>query len=397
MSNYEDDVLDELPFCVVENPGFKHFCSVAAPRYLLPSRRTITRDTLDMYVEEKAKLKNLLVGNKQRVSLTTDIWTSIMTVSYMVITAHFIDKDLNLHRKIISFNMVNDHSSETIGKRIEKCLIDWGIERVCAVTVDNASPNKGALRYLIDRLKTWRDDALVLNGDYLHVRCCAHIWNLTVTERLKELEPSIVSVWNVVKYVRSSTTRMQAFQIRVQQEKINSRGSVILDCPTRLLGLMVIKMKEKFDKYWEGCFKINKTLIVASVLDPRGKMKFATHCFEKLYGKDSAKCVEMKEMVKDLLTKLYKSYNAQYKPCGSGSTSGSASGSTSGSQTLAIGSGSGSNFWDLGGDDDVMIEDPFSKFSKVVAVSEGSPELCACVMVDVAMACVLVLWSFINY
>ena len=103
---------------------------------------------------------------------------------------------------------------------------------------------------------------------------------------------------------------------------------------------MAIKMKDKFDKYWVSCFKINKMLIVASVLDPRGKMKFATHCFEKLYGKDSTKCVEMKEMVKDLLTKFYESYNAQYKPGGSES----ASGSTSGSQNLAIGSGSGSNF-----------------------------------------------------
>lgn len=138
---------------------------------------------------------------------------------------------------------------------------------------------------------------------------------------------------------------------------------------------MAIKMKEKFNKYWDGCFKINMLLIVASVLDPRGKMKFATHCFEKLYGKDSAKCVEMKEMVKNLLIKLYESYNAQYKPGGSGSASGSASGSTSGSQNLAIGSGSSSNFWDLGDDDDVMIEDPFSEFSKAVAVSEGSPEL----------------------
>ena len=138
---------------------------------------------------------------------------------------------------------------------------------------------------------------------------------------------------------------------------------------------MAIKMKEKFDKYWVGCFKINKMLIVASVLDPRGKMKFATHCFEKLYGKDSAKCIEMKEMVKDLLTKLYESYNAQYKPGGSGSASESASGSTSGSQILAIRIGSGSNFWDLGGDDDVMTEDSFSEFSKAVAVSEGSPEL----------------------
>ena len=84
------------------------------------------------------------------------------------------------------------------------------------VTVDNAGPKECALRYLIDRLKTWRDDVLVLNGDYLHVRWCAHILNLIVTERLKELEPSIVSVWNAVKYVRSSTARMQAFQIHVQ-------------------------------------------------------------------------------------------------------------------------------------------------------------------------------------
>lgn len=57
-------VLDEFPFSVVENPGFKYFCSVATPRYLLPSRKTITRDTLDMYMEEKVKLKSLLVGNK---------------------------------------------------------------------------------------------------------------------------------------------------------------------------------------------------------------------------------------------------------------------------------------------------------------------------------------------
>ena len=84
-------------------------------------------------------------------------------------------------------------------------------------------PFGDALRYLIDPLKTWRDDALVvMKGDYLHVRCCADILNLIVTEGLKELEPNIVSVQNGVKYVRSSTAMIQAFQIRVQQEKINS-------------------------------------------------------------------------------------------------------------------------------------------------------------------------------
>lgn len=101
------------------------------------------------------------------------------------------------------------------------------------VIVDNASPNNGGLRYLIDRVKTWRDGALALNEDYLHVSCCAHILNLIIIEGLKELEQSIVSVGNAVKYVRSSTARMQAFQILVQQETINYRGNVILNYPTK--------------------------------------------------------------------------------------------------------------------------------------------------------------------
>lgn len=73
---------------------------------------------------------------------------------------------------------------------------------------------------------------------------------------------------------------------------------------------------------------------VAYVLDPRGKMKFTTHCFEKLDGKDTGKCSEMKEMVKDLFIKILKSYSAQYsKPSGVGSTSVRAS------QSFASGSG----------------------------------------------------------
>ncbi|KAH9669822.1 BED-type domain-containing protein [Citrus sinensis] len=304
-------------------------------------------------------------------------------------------------------------------------------EPVFAVTVDNVSANEGAVRYLKDRLSTWRDDSLVLNGDYMHVCCCAHILNLIVNEGLKEMDASIVSVRNAMKYVRSSTARMQAFQICVNQEKINCKGSVILDCPTRWnstymlstalkfksafdrmaneykfydayfrekengekkrigpplnsdwesarrickflktfydatlqfssslkltlnlcynlicqiestlkslcksndsdLSAMATKMKDKFDKYWEGTIKINKMLIVACVLDPRGKMKFATHCFEELYGQDSGKCSEMKEMVKDLFVKLFESYSARYsKPSGVGSASASKSASAS--------------------------------------------------------------------
>ena len=209
-------ILDELPFSHVENSGFRHFCSVACPRFMIPSHRTITKDIIDIFLSEKASLKSLLCDKKQRVSLTTDIWTSITTVSYMVITAHFIDQDWQLRRRIISFNTISDHKGETIGKHLKKCLLDWGIERVFTVIVDNASANKVAITYLMNKLKTWRDGALVLNGDFIHVRCCAHIMNLIVNEGLKKLDNNIISIRNAVKYVRSSTARLKAFQIRVE-------------------------------------------------------------------------------------------------------------------------------------------------------------------------------------
>ncbi|XP_024041867.1 zinc finger BED domain-containing protein RICESLEEPER 2-like [Citrus sinensis] len=328
----------------------------------------------------------------------------------MVITTHFIDQDWQLHRRIISLNTISDHKGETIGKQLEKCLLDWGIERVFIVIVDNASANKVAISYLRNKLKTWRDGALVLNGDFIYVPCCTHIMNLIVNEGLKKLDNNIISIRNAVKYVRSSTARLKAFQIRVEQEKLlgkngqASRGSVVLDCPTMWnstytmltttlkfrsafdrmanedklsnaysreeeggnkkveppgsydwdnarqmvrflkifydatlsfssslrvtsstcyneickvektlnttadsldphISIIASNMKEKFEEYWEAPSKINK--IVAAILDPQGKMNFATLCFETLYGKDSAKCAEMKNVVKDVLNKLF--------------------------------------------------------------------------------------------
>lgn len=72
-------------------------------------------------------------------------------------------------------------------------MLNWDIERVIIVTVDNVRANKVAISYLKNKLKTWRDDALVLNGDYMHVYC-AHIMNLIINKGLKKLDDNIVSI-----------------------------------------------------------------------------------------------------------------------------------------------------------------------------------------------------------
>lgn len=85
------------------------------------------------------------------------------------------------------------------------------IKRVFTIIVDNASTNKVSISSLKNKLKTWRNDALVLNGDYMHVHYCAHIMNIIVNKGLKKLDDNIVNIRNAMKYVRSSAARLKAF------------------------------------------------------------------------------------------------------------------------------------------------------------------------------------------
>ncbi|CAO2826302.1 unnamed protein product [Amaranthus hypochondriacus] len=75
----------------------------------------------------------------------------------MSLTAHFIDQDWTLHKKVINFCPISGHSGEIIRKSVEKCLLEWGITRVLTITVDNASANDVGIEYLSSRLRRWKD------------------------------------------------------------------------------------------------------------------------------------------------------------------------------------------------------------------------------------------------
>ncbi|XP_024035554.1 zinc finger BED domain-containing protein RICESLEEPER 2-like [Citrus sinensis] len=151
----------------------------------------------------------------------------------MVITTHFIDAEWVLHKRILSFTLIANHQGDGIRKLIEACLIDWGIERLFTITVDNTSVNKVAITYVKKKLANWSVNSMVLNGLYMHVRCSAHIINLIVQYGFEEVNHSIASIHNVVKYVRSSPARLQKFKICVDREKISYGALMVLDVPTR--------------------------------------------------------------------------------------------------------------------------------------------------------------------
>ncbi|TYK09610.1 putative transposase [Cucumis melo var. makuwa] len=149
----------------------------------------------------------------------------------MVLMAHFIDDDWNLHKRILNFCQVANHKGDTIGRAIEKCLEGWGIDRLFTVTVDNASSNDVAIAYLVKKFKG--RNGLVLDGEFIHIRCCAHILNLIVSDALKDLHVSIIRIRNAVKYVRSSPARLQIFKDFAKEDKMSTKNCLTMDVPTR--------------------------------------------------------------------------------------------------------------------------------------------------------------------
>ncbi|KAL6552013.1 hypothetical protein OROGR_008167 [Orobanche gracilis] len=223
-------VIDELPFSAIERPGFRHFCDVAVLRFIPPCRKVIVKNFWRMYVEMKMELKSELQSHQ--LCLTTDTWTSCHNINYMVITAQFIDYGWKMHKRILKFCVVPNHNGRTIGKILEDALIEWGIEKVLTISVDNAASNKIGIEYLRKRMMGWERKPICA-GMFSHVRCYAHTVNLVVKAGLKEMEKSIAAIRNAIRFVRSSSARTEAFKKCVEKDKIECKKICILDVPTR--------------------------------------------------------------------------------------------------------------------------------------------------------------------
>ena len=243
-------MIDELSFRFVEREGFRLFMSVCQPRFQHVSRTTIARDVVKLYARLKTDLKIGLRNQTQRICLTTDAWTSIQNMSYMCLTAHFIDSTWKLQKRILNFSVLASHKGVAIGQAVEACLVEWGVEKVFTMTVDNASSNDTAIAHLKKKLS--KKNAFVLDGEFFHMRCCAHILNLIVRDGVKEIETSIIRIRGVVRYIRSSPQRAQQFGICCDQEQIVSKSSLCLDVPTRWnYTFLMLETALKFQKAFE--------------------------------------------------------------------------------------------------------------------------------------------------
>jgi hypothetical protein len=203
-------IVDELHFKFVEGEGFHDFIKTVESMFKIHSHYIVMKDCMKIFISEKEKLRVMFLITGARVCLATDTWTSFQNLNYMCVTCHFNDCDWNLHKRIINLSLIPNHKWETIGKKIESCMLEWGISIIFTVKVDNASANDTAIEYL--KRKNRDKVNVILDNEFMHMRCCAHILNLIVTNGLKEVSDSIVKVWNAVKHVKYSPSRFEKFK-----------------------------------------------------------------------------------------------------------------------------------------------------------------------------------------
>ncbi|KAG8371874.1 hypothetical protein BUALT_Bualt12G0008300 [Buddleja alternifolia] len=221
------------PFKFVEHEGIRDVFSYLNPRVQHVSRNTAKGYVLKIYEMEKEKITGILASTSSRICLTSDMWSSLVSNGYMAVTAHYVDNNWLLQKKVLVFrHLPPPHGGQNVGERLISFLQEWGIERkFFTITLDNAKYNDGVVDLLRNHLSL--TNSLLCDGDFLHVRCGAHILNLVVQAGLKTIDTSIGKIRDSMKYVRGSEARMIRFAECVQQLGLKTSKKLKQDMPIR--------------------------------------------------------------------------------------------------------------------------------------------------------------------
>ena len=89
---------------------------------LFRSRKTILAECMRVYKKAKEVLK-LALKDMEYISLTTDLWTSNQTLSYMCVVAHYIDANWNMQTRVLAFMELDPpHSGHVIADALWDCM-----------------------------------------------------------------------------------------------------------------------------------------------------------------------------------------------------------------------------------------------------------------------------------
>ncbi|XP_075080985.1 zinc finger BED domain-containing protein RICESLEEPER 2-like [Nicotiana tabacum] len=203
-----------------------------------------------------------------------------------------------------------------MAKVIGNCLLEWKLDKVFIVTVDNASSNdvtkidisvkcvRQAVRWnftylMLEITQNFEKafDKLHLFYDGFSTHLCMH-----VCEDGNVAGPFVCDDWvnmrNVIKFLerfhklseKVSGSRYVTSNCHFEDIcELDSHLKACLVSDYTNLSKMAGRMKEKFKKYWGEPEKMNKIIFIAFVIDPHNKLEYVGFALEKMFGEEPGK------------------------------------------------------------------------------------------------------------
>lgn len=118
------------PYRLVEQEGIRDLCAYLNSDAVPISRNTIKSDIEKLHKRERDRVKAKQNSISSRICLTADLWTSIATDGYLALTAHYVDEDWVLQKRVLNFHhMPPPYGGPILAEKVIDLLREWGIER----------------------------------------------------------------------------------------------------------------------------------------------------------------------------------------------------------------------------------------------------------------------------
>lgn len=186
----------------------------------------MSNELKDQFTSRKNELIAMFATAQYKVSLTSDIWTAGKHgLSYICVTAHYLDDNWKLQKRILSFRVVTcPHTGDVVFNAIVSVMIEFNLKndlqnKVFSISFDNASNNTKAIEYFL------RSFSPIANGAFFHQKCACHVLNLTVKAGLKTpgCQELLTKFKKAVTHIFSNGVRKQRFHdlcTRMQLSKL---------------------------------------------------------------------------------------------------------------------------------------------------------------------------------
>ena len=124
------------------------------------------------------------------------------------------------------------HTSDALANVLmDQCLFQFNLEdKISSIVVDNCTANDLMMNMLLGKFDS---SSLILDGQFLHMRCSVHILNLIVRDGLDLIGMGIERIRECIAFWVATPKRFEKFEDSARFLKISSTKKIHLDCKTR--------------------------------------------------------------------------------------------------------------------------------------------------------------------